>query len=408
MRRKKLINLFLILICGGVRASDQLVTIPQKVADPAPAVIPFELLTRHILIKTRINNSEPLWFILDTGDKVAIVDIERAKSLGLNLQGEIRVGGAGPGTLKGSTVRDASLTVVGVEGNKQPVVLAIPLDGLEPKFGHDIDGIIGGDFIKQFVLEIDYPARVLRLYDKDKFTYSGSGEIIPARFNSAGHPFIDAEVTVTGRPPIKAKFVIDIGSGGSLALHRPFVEQESLLATAKKTVRAIVGGGAGGRVTGRVGRIEALKIGTFQIENPVTLFSEDKSGAFASSELQGNIGGQILSKFKVIFDYSRARMILEPNSSFNDLIGPVSTGVRFIADGSDYKTFRVEELLEDSPATEAGLQPGDVVVSVDGRPSAEFTLSTLNETLEKPTPHKLSVRRREETLQITLTPRKLI
>jgi len=121
LRRKKLINLFLILICGGVRASDQLVTIPQKVADPAPAVIPFELLTRHILIKTRINNSEPLWFILDTGDKVAIVDIERAKSLGLNLQGEIRVGGAGPGTLKGSTVRDASLTVVGVEGNTQPV-----------------------------------------------------------------------------------------------------------------------------------------------------------------------------------------------------------------------------------------------------------------------------------------------
>lgn len=408
MNRRRLITLFLILICGVAEFSRHIVPASQKAADPAPVVIPFELLTRHILIKVRINNSDPLWFIFDTGDEDAIVDLKRARSLGLKLQGEVNIGGAGPGSLRGSYVRDASLNVVGLEGNPQPVVLALPLDDLRPRFGHDIDGIIGADFIKQFVVEVDYSARVLRLHNKDRFAYSGSGEIIPIHLNSAGHPSIPAEITVAGRPAIKGEFVIDSGSGAALALHRPFVEQEHLLGQAQKTIRLLGGGGAGGKITGRVGRIAELRIGKFQIDNPPTLFSEDKGGAFASSEFDGNIGGQILSKFTVFLDYGRGRIILEANASFKDLISPASSGLKVVADGSDYKTFRVEEMLEESPATEAGLQPNDVILAVDGRPAAQLTLTTLNETLEKPIPHKLSVRRRGQALQITLTPRRLI
>lgn len=406
--RKRLLTSFLIFVCGIAGASPQILRAAQKASEPAPLVIPFELVTRHILIRVKINNSDPLWFIFDTGDKVAIVDLGRAKSLGLNLQGEVNVGGAGAGTVKGSTVRDASVSVIGAEGNPQPVAIAIPLDGLEPRFGHDIDGIIGADFIRQFVVEIDYSARVLRLHDKTRFVYSGSGETLPLTFIHGGYPIIDTAIIVTGRPPIRGRFVLDFGSGGSLALHRPFVEQQSLPAPSQKTIRALGGGGVGGKITGRNGRIAALKIGKFQIDSPLTLFSEDRSGAFANSEIQGNIGALILSKFKALLDYGRERIILEPSASLKDPIAPASSGFRFIAEGSDYKTFRIEEMLEDSPATEAGFQKDDVVVSVDGRPAAELTLSSLHEALEKPIPHKISVRRGAQTLQITVTPRRLI
>lgn len=405
MIRRALITLVLFLLFDASGASPRITPAAQKAE---PVVIPFELVTRHILIRVRINNSGPLWFIFDTGDKVAIVDLERAKSLGLSLQGQVNVGGAGAGTLKGSTVRDASLKVIGVEGNPQPVLLAIPLDGLEPRFGHDIDGIIGADFIKQFVVEIDYPARVLRLHDKSKFVYSGSGEIIPLTFIHGGYPIIDAEVTVAGRPPARGRFVLDFGSGASLALHTPFVNEQKLLLPSQKTIRAMGAGGAGGKITGRNGRVAELRIGKFQIENPLTLFSEDKSGAFASSEIQGNIGAMILSKFTAMLDYGRDRIILEPNASLRDPIAPVSNGLKLIAEGPDYKTFRVDELLEDSPATEAGLQKDDVVVAVDGHPAAELTLSSLNEALERPATHKLAIRRGGQTLQITVTPRKLV
>jgi len=406
MKNRILTTLLLILIVIIPRASYQIVSAAQTTSEPV--VIPFEMANRHILIKVSINNSAPLWFIFDTGDKVAIVDSTRARALGLNLQGEVNIGGAGEGSLKGSYVRDAFLNVIGVEKHPQPVVLTLPLAGMAPKFGHDIDGIIGADFIKEFVVEIDYEARVMRLHNKEKYVYSGTGEILPVSFINGGHPTIAAEITPAGRQPLKGKFVIDVGSGGSLMLNRPFVEQENLLAATPKTIKLIGAGGAGGKVTARVGRLKALKIGKLQIDEPVTAFSEDKGGAFGNSQIQGNIGYQILSKFKIYLDYGREQMILEPNASFKNPIGPASPGVAIAAEGSDYKTFRVIELLEDAPATEAGLKAGDILLSVDGRPAAELSLTLLHELFEKPTPRRLSVRRGEQTLEITVTPRRLI
>src|SRR5262249_1659400 len=106
--------------------------------------------------------------------------------------------------------------------------------------------------------------------------------------------------------------------------------------------------------------------------------------------------------------YARSRIILEPNSSFKDLIGPASTGVRFVAEGADYKTLRVDEMLEDSPAADAGLQAGDVIVALDERSATDLTLSMFHDILEKPAEHKMSIRRGGQVLQLRLTPRRLI
>ena len=115
-----------------------------------------------------------------------------------------------------------------------------------------------------------------------------------------------------------------------------------------------------------------------------------------------------MSKFTILLDYRRDRIILEPNSSLKDPIVPAMSGLRLIAEGSDYKTFRVEELIDDSPATEAGIQKDDIILTVNQLPASDMTLSTLIEALNKPVPHKLSVSRAGKTLQITLTPRRII
>jgi hypothetical protein len=408
INRSRLAALFFILVSSVVVAPRELIHRSQQSAAPAPVVIPFEVNSRHILIKVRINDSAPLTFILDTGDKVAIVNLARATALNLNLQGQLNIGGAGAGTLKGSFVRDAALTVVGLEGNTEPVALAVPFKSLESRMGRVVDGIIGSDFMKKFVVEIDYPKHVLRLHDKDKFAYSGSGESIPLKLNSAGHAVIPAEFTVAGRAPVKGNFVVDIGSAGSFALHSPIVAAEHLPPAELKTIRALGGVGAGGKVTGRSGRIAALTIGQYRIEDPLTLFSSDTAGAFASDEQQGNIGQRILSKFKLYFDYAHNRLILEPNASFKAPISPVGAGLVLVAEGADYKTFRVDDVLEDSPATEAGLRKDDIILAVDALPAAELTMWVLHETFEQAAPHKVSVRRGTETLQLVLTPRKII
>jgi hypothetical protein len=282
------------------------------------------------------------------------------------------------------------------------------LDILKPNFGHDVNGIIGSDFIKQFVVEVDYPARVISLHDKQKFSYSGPGEIVPARLNPGGHPIVEGEIMLPGRDAIKGDFVIDLGSGGALALNRPFVENQHLLNSNQKTIRAIGAGGTGGVITGRIGRISGLKIGKFTIENPLTMFSEDTHGAFASATIQGNIGEQIMSKFKVLLDYDHDRIILEPNGTFREPMDNASSGLKIIGEGKDYRTFRVREVLENSPGTEAGLQKDDLIIAINERPAAELTLTKLVEQFERAFPYKLTVRRGDQTLQVTITPRKLV
>lgn len=374
----------------------------------APVTIPFDLVTRHIVLKVSVNNSRPLSFVLDTGDKYAIIDLGRARELGLGLLGEVKMGGAGAETPSGSFVRDTSFTIPGLAGFSQPVHLALPIARMAPKFGHDFDGIIGTDFINQFVVEIDYPARVVKLHDKDRFTYAGSGESIPLKLNSAGHPIIEAELTPMGSDPIKGKFVVDIGSGAALSLYSPFVAERRLLHPNLKTIKSIGAGGAGGQIQGQIGRVAELKIGQFRVSKPITLFSQDKAGAFASSALLGNIGAQIMSKFRIFLDYKNDRMILEPGPAFPDPFDRAFSGLSLQAEGKEYRTFRILEVLENSPATEAGLQSNDIITAVDGKPAAQMTLTKLNEIFERASSYTLTVQRGEQTLKIKITPRKLI
>ena len=235
---------------------------------PAPATtpvsIPFEMVTRHIVVKVTVDKSRPLSFVFDTGAGRGIVDIDRAKELGLNLEGRVRVGGAGAQTQTGAMVQDARWSIVGFENFSQPLALAIPLGHIAARFGNDFDGIIGSEFIKEFVVEVDYEARLLKLHDK-KFKYTGPGESIPIQLTQQGHPILEAEVTPVDSKPVRAKFVLDLGSGGALALHSPFVAEHNLLDGKSKTIRAIGVGGAGGQSFGRFGRVAELKIGSYKM-----------------------------------------------------------------------------------------------------------------------------------------------
>ena len=381
----------------------------SKPATPAVDVaIPFELVNRHIVLKVQVNNSRPLSFVLDTGDQFAIINLDRAKELGLKLEGQVRMGGAGSQLSVGAFVRESSFTIPGFAGFSQPVTLALPIGNLASGFGQDFDGIIGSEFIKQFILEIDYQARLLKLHNKNSFAYSGSGESIPIQLDPHGHPIMEAEVTPLGSDPVKGKFVLDLGSGLALALYSPFVTEHRLLGPNLKTIKALGAGGAGGAVKGQIGRVSELKFGNFKINNPITFFSEDKEGAFASADVLGNIGARIMSRFRVLLDYDHSRIILEPTSILAEPFDHAFSGLSVQAEGKDYRTFRITDVLEKSPASEAALQPNDIITAIDGKPAAEVSLTKLNEMFEQPVSYKLTVKRGEQTLQVTLKPRKLV
>ena len=376
---------------------------------PTTAVsIPFELAVRHVVVKGTINKSRPLAFVLDTGANRAIVRLDVAKELGLSLHGNVRTGGAGAGSQQGFLVRDATWSLAGLDGFAQPVTLALPFRDLPSGMGRDIDGIVGGEFIRQFVVELDYQARSMTLHDPKTFAYNGRGQTLPIELNSNGHPVLKATITLAGGEAIEAPFVLDIGSGLAIALHSPFVAEHNLPPPDAKIIRAIGMAGAGGKSHGRIGRVEALTIGSLTIKSPITMFSEDKGGAFANAALAGNLGAQIASRFRMYLDYGRLRIILEPSPTFAEPFDRAHSGIALRAGGADFRTFRVHEVLENSPATDAGIQEGDIITAIDGTSAATLTLSAIAEMFEKPGTYELTIRRGEQAMTVKLVPRKLI
>src|SRR5687767_6281240 len=373
-----------------------------------PVSIPFEMVTRHIVVKVTVDKSRPLSFVFDTGAGKGIIDLERAGELGLSLRGRIRVGGAGADTQTGAMVQDARWSLVSLENFSQPVSLAIPLGHIAARFGNDFDGIIGSEFIKEFVVEVDYEKRLLKLHDKRTFKYNGPGESIPIEFNNQGHPHLEAEITPIDSKPVRAKFVLDLGSGGALALHSPFVNEHRLLEGKRTTIRAIGVGGAGGQSFGKFGRVSELKIGSFKIANPTTLFSQYEAGAFANASLAGNIGQRIAGKFTLFLDYQNRRIIFEPTKSLGEPFDRANPGIALTTEGQSFKTFRITDVLENSPASEAGLQKGDLIMKVDDQSNTDLTITKIQELFEKSKPYKLTIRRAAQSLQVTLVPRKLI
>ena len=375
----------------------------------APVVtVPFELVNRHIVIGASVNGSRALSFVLDTGDRVAVIDLGRARELGLQLDREVQVGGVGASQMTGYFLRGATLQVAGVTGAPQPVVVALPLGPLSTRLGHDFDGILGTDFIQQFVVEIDYAARTLRLHDPALFVYDGKGESVPIRLNASGHPQIDATVTPLGGEPIAGTFVIDIGSGGGLSLHSPFAAAHRLPAAGDRTFKAMGVAGAGGEGSGRLGRISSLRIGRVALTRPLVLFSEDASGAFANKTIDGNIGYDILRRFRLFLDYAHQRIVFEPAEGIDAPFDRPQTGLVFETAPGDYHRFTVTGILEDSPAAEAGIKRGDRIVSVDGRAASELTLTSISEIFERAVPHAVALRRGAETVTVSVTPRVIV
>src|SRR5207237_892827 len=108
--------------------------------------------------------------------------------------------------------------------------------------------------------------------------------------------------------------------------------------------------------------------------HPITNFSTAKAGILAQSDMAGIIGGEILRRFTVIFDYPRKQLILEPNARFAEPYDFDMSGLMVTAHGDDLKTFRVHHVISPSPAYDSGLRVGDVITAIDGQPAADLSL----------------------------------
>jgi predicted aspartyl protease len=274
--------------------------------------IPLDVDNSIIRMQVRVNNSKPLKFIFDTGASHSVINSQRAAELGLKTQGQVS-GNATGGKIQASFIKGVSLSVPGAEVSNQ--LLASVSFATPP--GFEFDGTIGYDFINQFVIEIDYQNKIMNLYSPRSYHYSGKGEVIPLLLAARRTPLVSTKIILEGRALVEANLEVDTGADGTFVINSPLVKKQRLTEAILKTGQSN-NNGAGGEQKLLIGRVKAVRLGRLVFDNPPVGLSQDTEGAGASKENDGVIGGEIFRRFKVILDYSRKQMILEPNSDFNN------------------------------------------------------------------------------------------
>jgi hypothetical protein len=332
-----------------------------------------------ILLQAKINDSAPVWLIFDTGAEFSVIDAALARALRLRAVGKtVETGGAG--TAQATKFKTVTLRVPNAEISI-PIIYGLSLDSFSAPLAKKIGGIIGYDVIKEFVIEIDYVAKKINLYKPETYQYSGVGEIFPLTFEE-NMPFISANITFEGQKVISGRFEIDSGSTGALLFNTPFVRNHGLLKLIPQTSGRRLGG-VGGTAQAFLGRVRSLALGHFTLQNPIARFSQATRGDYASAKYDGLIGGETLRRFKTIFDYSRQRMILEPNDLVSAPFEIDMSGMELLADGDDLSLVLVDEVKPNSPAAQAGVRGGDFIVAIDDHQMKELTLEQVRQMFKQ-------------------------
>ena len=358
--------------------------------------VPIELANDLIVLKVHVNSSRPLHFVFDTGASISVIDPQTAKALGLRAKGKLNLDATG-GSVQSELIEPVSLSLAGVTVFKQTLA-TIDLDAFAPLFGYKIDGIIGHDFINNFVVEIDYAAGLMSLYETGSYKYSGAGKSIPIELVEKT-PFMRGRIVLNGRKPIEGKFELDSGGTGILNLNTPFVNKHKMLETLTTHAQSKLGG-AGGSAEAVKAHVPAVELGSLVVKNPLVVFAKGTEGSEGSAEFDGELGAGFFSQFKMILDYSRSQIIFERNQSVSttrDL-----SGLDIVAEPPRFRTYVVNGVAADSPAAAVGVQEEDTIVAVDGQPTARLTLRELRRLFRQAGERVVSVRRGSKTIRLRM------
>ncbi|MGB5419210.1 PDZ domain-containing protein, partial [Algibacter sp.] len=306
-----------------------------------------------------------------------------------------------------------------------------------PRLGIPVHGIVGLDIFKDLVVEINYAAGFLRLTTPEKFKYKKCRkcEKLNLEFYN-GKPYVNVIVKMNQKE-IPVKLLID--SGGSDALW--LFEDESLgIKPSAFFFNDFLGHGLNGSVYGKRSKVDALILNNFVLKKPNVAYPNTEYVFHAKQikDRNGSISGNVLKRFNVIFDYQKALMTISKNGKFKSKFSYNKSGIELAHDGvrilkeikgnnlkvngttqsnnlglgskNRYKislkpAYTIVELREGSPADMAGLKIGDVILSINGKQSYQFTLQQVMEKFYDDHDKKIRLRidRNGEVLNINFT-----
>ncbi|MFK5880080.1 MAG: aspartyl protease family protein [Flavobacteriaceae bacterium] len=361
----------------------------------------FKLINNLIIIPVEVNGSK-LSFILDSGVSAPVVfNLTSSDTLQLINVEKIQIRGLGTGEpiealhSKNNRFRMGNLFAV----NKSLFIIYKEQFDLSAKLGITVHGMIGYDLLKDFVVTINYVSKKITFTKPENYKYKRCSkcETFELEFYKK-KPYINGEiVAMNSYTKIPVKLLID--SGGSDAL---WLFEDDTFAVPEKTFEDFIGEGITGSIYGMRSKLKSFSLKSFVFENPNVAYLDSLSTYHAKrfEERNGSLGGEILKRFKVVFDYPNKKITLKKNGMFNDEFGYNMSGIELMYSGKelvikkgkaafvvsnnqesittntfyldvnyDYEfqpIYKIAHVRMESPAANAGILKGDVLVKLNG------------------------------------------
>ncbi|HEY0170948.1 MAG TPA: aspartyl protease family protein [Pyrinomonadaceae bacterium] len=285
------------------------------VGGPGAVTIPFELVNNRPLVRVRINGSkETLRFVVDTGAGMCVISDKAADRVGLKTVargGMARaVGGEGRFEIIYGFIQSLQLGDARVD--RVPVYIRQFYNDQEP-----VDGYIGLSVLGKYMTVVDYGGRKLQLLRDEESRRAetasapASAVEVPIRTTSSG--FWSGEVVFEGLEK-PANFIVD--TGASISVVSQALATRAGLERYERGDRIKVFGAAGLAENIQTLLLPNVALGPYSWKNVyAAVLDMDPINETAGFEQTGILGGNVLSRYRVTFDFVRGVIRLQPNGA---------------------------------------------------------------------------------------------
>ncbi|WP_126653890.1 PDZ domain-containing protein [Chryseobacterium aureum] len=378
------------------------------------AVIPFKFINNLIFIPINVNGAE-LTFLLDTGVSETILFSLENKELKLSNVEKVKFSGLGGSISIDGLKSERNTGKIGDEIVNTSMALYIIIDeefNISPHVGIPVNGVIGYHFFKDHPIYIDYSAKKITVYENEDVLQKKIKRFqeFPITIEK-DKPYLYGDVEMTNEKK-DSKLLIDLGNSDAIWLFPTLIKN---FVYNRPNIEDFLGRGFNGDIYGKRSRIHNFYLGKFKFEKPLTAMPDEFSIQHVNlvENRKGSIGGEIMRRFTVVFDYANKKLYLKKNRYFDDPFHFNMSGLDFKQDGLEWQEDRVKietqksamvttevykdafqykfslkpifsiaGVRKDSPAYKAGLQKDDRILTINGEQTSDMTLEKIVELMK--------------------------
>lgn len=408
-----------------------------ELQDAKKTVVPFKLINNLIFIPVNVNGAD-LTFLLDTGvAETSIFSLENKELKLANLE-KIRFSGLGGNASIDGFRSDNNIARIGKDYVNYTSTLFIITDqdfNISSHVGIPVNGIMGYHFFKSHPVLIDYSSKKITIYNDESLFKKKIKKYDALDISiEKSKPYIVADVEMTNERK-NSKLLIDLGNSDAIWLFPTLIKN---FVYNRPNIDDFLGRGFNGDIYGKRSRIHNLYLGNFKFEKPLTAMPDEYSIQYVSlvENRKGSIGGDILRRFTVAFDYANKKLYLRKNGNFNDPFHFNMSGLDFRQDGLEWSKdivnlpttnkespsggvqvinntlqynfvlkpiFAIAGVRKDSPAYKAGLKKDDKLISINGRKTVDMTMEKIMEMMKSDEGKTINMQIERQNKEMTLS-----